>query len=58
MAIGLFPILGDLMDLVGVFFQFGPGCPAGTMQETPGGLCFPPCPAGMNSDGAFLCYRQ
>ena len=57
-TISSIPIAGSLLDLVGPLFQFGEKCPAGTHQESPGGLCFPDCPAGYKSDGAFLCYKQ
>jgi hypothetical protein len=52
------PILGSLLDLTGPLFQFGEQCPEGMYQESPGGLCFPKCPDGYKSDGAFLCYKQ
>ena len=57
-TISAIPIAGSLLDLVGPLFQFGEKCPAGTHQESPGGLCFPDCPDGYKSDGAFLCYKQ
>lgn len=57
-VISQIPIAGSLLDLVGPLFQFGEKCPEGMYQETPGGLCFPKCPDGYTSDGAFLCYKQ
>jgi hypothetical protein len=32
--------------------------PSRHVPGEPGGLCFPPCPEGTKSDGAFLCYKQ
>ena len=57
-VISAIPLAGSILDLVGPLFQFGEKCPEGTHQESPGGLCFPDCPAGYKSDGAFLCYKQ
>jgi hypothetical protein len=57
-VISAVPIVGSLLDLAGPLFQFGEQCPPGTHQESPGGLCFPDCPDGYKSDGAFICYKQ
>ena len=57
-VISAIPIAGSLLDLVGPLFQFGEKCPEGTHRESPGGLCFPDCPAGYKADGAFICYKQ
>ena len=57
-VISAIPVAGSLLDLVGPLFQFGSKCPEGYTQETPGGLCFPPCPENYKPDGAFICYKQ